>query len=109
MFDDLTYLTQSRPPPVVGPLESVGLEKMLRSFLAGQTATEAATEVAPSTATHLTGLERSGVFLMWEVGSCCDSVPRLEGVSIYAAGMAGREHSGGGGGYYDPTPGGDGP
>ena len=28
--------TQSRPLPVVSPLESVGLEKMLRSFLSGQ-------------------------------------------------------------------------
>ena len=27
-------------------------------------------------------------------------------VSVYAAGMACREDSGGGGGYYDPTPGG---
>ena len=39
------------------------------------TATDAA---APSTTTHLTGLERCGVFLMWEVGSCGDSMPRLE-------------------------------
>ena len=38
----------------------------------------AANEADPSTATHLTGLERCGVFLMWEVGSCCDSLPKLE-------------------------------
>ena len=37
----------------------------------------AADAAAPSTATHPTGLERRGVFLMWEVGSCCDSVPEL--------------------------------
>ena len=34
-------------------------------------------EAATSTVTHPTGLERSRVFLMWEVGSCCDSVPEL--------------------------------
>ena len=34
-----------------------------------------ANEAATSTATHPTGLERSCLFLMWEVGSCCDSVP----------------------------------
>ena len=40
------------------------------------------------------------MFLMWEVGSCCDSLP------VYVAGMAGGEDSGGGGGcHYDPTPG----
>ena len=38
----------------------------------------AADSAAPSTATHPTGLERCGVFLMWEVGSCCDSLPKLE-------------------------------
>ena len=70
------------------------------------TATEAATEAASSTATCPTGLERSDAFLMWEVGSCCDSVPKLgRGVSVYAAVMACREYSGGGGGggYYDPN------
>ena len=35
------------------------------------------TEAATSTATHPTGLERSRVFLMREVGSCCDSLPEL--------------------------------
>ena len=34
-----------------------------------------ASEAATSAATHQTGLERSCLFLMWEVGSCCDSVP----------------------------------
>ena len=45
--------TQSRLSPVVSPPASVGLEQMLQSFLS-------------STATHPTGLERRGVFLMWE-------------------------------------------
>ena len=34
-----------------------------------------ANKAATSTATHPTGLERSCLFLMREVGSCCDSVP----------------------------------
>ena len=34
-----------------------------------------ANAAATSTATHPTGLERRCLFLMWEVGSCCDSVP----------------------------------
>ena len=34
-----------------------------------------ANEATTSTATHPTGLERSCLFLMREVGSCCDSVP----------------------------------
>ena len=56
----------------------------------------AGTEAASSTATRLTGLEQSDVFLMWEVGSCGDSVPKLgRVVSVYAAGMACREDSGG--------------
>ena len=58
----------------VSPPESVGLEKMFNMVVSlGTTTTEAAT----STATRPTGLERSCVFLMWEVGSCCDSVPEL--------------------------------
>ena len=32
---------------------------------------------ASSTTTHPTGLERRGLFLMWEVGLCCDSVPEI--------------------------------
>ena len=36
LLQRLVAETQSRPLPVVGPLESVGLEKMLRSFLSGQ-------------------------------------------------------------------------
>ena len=64
-----------------------------------------------ATATRPTRLEWSGVFLLWEVGSCSNMVPELgRVVSVYAARMAGGENSGGGGGiYYDPTPGGDGP
>ena len=54
-------------------LVAVGLKKRLRSFLSGQQSNEAAT----STATHPTGLERSCLFLMREVGSCCDSVPNF--------------------------------
>ena len=74
-----------------------GNDAMVVSFRT--TAREAATEAASSTATCPTALERSDVFLMWEVGSCCDSVPKLgRGVSIYAAGMVCREDSGGGGG-----------
>ena len=34
-----------------------------------------ANEAATSAATHPTGLERSCLFLMREIGSCCDSVP----------------------------------
>ena len=41
---------------------------------------------------------------MWEVGSCCDLMPELGRIfSVYAAGMAGREDSGGI--HHDPTPG----
>ena len=36
LLQRLVAETQSRPLPVVGPPESVGLEKMLRSFLSGQ-------------------------------------------------------------------------
>ena len=71
----------------------------------GTTTTTAATA---ATATRPTRLERSGVFLLWEVGSCSNTVPELgRVVSVYVARMAGGENSGGI--YYDPTPGGDGP
>ena len=54
---------------------------------------------AATTATHPMRLERGGVFLLWEVRSCSNTVPELGRiVSIYAARI-----------YYDPTPGGDGP
>ena len=36
LLQRLVAETQSCPPPVVSPPESVGLEKMLRSFLSGQ-------------------------------------------------------------------------
>ena len=36
LLQRLVAETQSRPSPVVNPPESVGLEKMLRSFLSGQ-------------------------------------------------------------------------
>ena len=36
LLQSLVAEIQSRPPPVVSPPESVGLEKMLRSFLSGQ-------------------------------------------------------------------------
>ena len=49
-----------------------------------------ATEEASSTATRPTGLELSDVFLMWEVRSCCDSVPKL--------GWRAEKTPGGGGG-----------
>ena len=66
------------------------------------------TVTAAVTATRPTGLERSGVFLMWEVGSCSNTVPELgRVVPVYAARMADKENSGRV--YYDPTPGGDGP
>ena len=32
---------------------------------------------ASSAATLPTGLERRNLFFMWEIGSCCDSVPEL--------------------------------
>ena len=78
-----------------------GIGKDATAVSLGTTTTEAAT----STATRPTGLEWSGVFLMWEVGSCCDPVPKLgRVVSVYAAGMAGREDSGGGGGGFIMIP-----
>ena len=65
-------------------------------------------EATATTATRPTRLERSGVFLLREVGSCSNTVPELgRVVPVYAARMAGGENSGGI--YYDPTPGGDGP
>ena len=67
-----------------------------------------ATEAASSTATRPTGLERSDVVLMWEVGSCCYLVPKLGRVVSVLGGRAEKTPEGGGG-YYDPTPGGDGP
>ena len=64
------------------------------------------TAATAATATRPTRLERSSVFLLWEVGSCSNTVPELgRVVSVYAARMAGGENSGGI--YYDPTPGGD--
>ena len=42
----------------------------LRSFLSADAA-------ASSTATHPTGWERRSLLFMWEIGSCCDSVPKL--------------------------------
>ena len=66
------------------------------------------TVATTATATRPTRLERSGVFLLWEVGSCSNKVPELGRIlSVYAARMAGGENTGGI--YYDPTPGGDGP
>ena len=43
------------------------------------------TAATAATATRPTRLERSGVFLLWEVGSCSNTV-RV--VSVYAARMA---------------------
>ena len=37
----------------------------------------AAAAATSSTATHPTGLEWRSLFFMWEIGSCCDSVPEL--------------------------------
>ena len=62
LLQRLVTETQSRPLLVVSPPASMGLEQILRSFLSGQ---------------QPTGLERSSLFLMWEIGSCCDSVPEL--------------------------------
>ena len=54
---------------VVSPPESVGLDATVVPLW---TTTD---EAAASATTHPTGLEQSGLFLMREVGSCCDSVP----------------------------------
>ena len=63
--------------------------------------TTTTTEATAATATLPTRLERSDVFLMWEVRSCSNTVPELgRVVPVYAARMAGRENSGGI--YYDP-------
>ena len=70
LLQRLVAETQSRPSPVVSPPELVRLEKMLRSFLSGQQRTR-----LPPRQRHPTGLERSCLFLMREVGACCDSVP----------------------------------
>ena len=84
---------------------AVGIGKDVAVISLGTTTT---TEAAVATATRPTRLERSDVFLMWEVGSCSNTVPELgRVVPVYAASMADRENSGGI--YYDPTPGGDGP
>ena len=48
------------------------------------------TEATTATATRTTRLERSGVFLVWEVGSCSNTMPELGRViPVYAARMAG--------------------
>ena len=92
LLQHLVAETQSRPPPAVSPPEPAGLEHMLRSFLSGQQQRQA----TAATATCPTRLERSGVFLMREVGSCSNTVPELgRVVPVYAARMAGRENSGG--------------
>ena len=64
--------TQNRPSPVVSPPASVGLEQMLRSFLSGQQPTQLPPRQRPIRR------DWNGVFLMWEVGSCGDSMPELE-------------------------------
>ena len=84
----------------------IGTDVAVISF--GTTTTEATAATAATAATCPTRLERSGVFLVWEVGSCSNTVPELEHVvPVYAARMAGGENSGGI--YYNPTLGGDGP
>ena len=50
-----------------------GIVKKATVVSLGTTSTEAAT----STATCPTELQWSGVFLMWEVGSCCDPLPKI--------------------------------
>ena len=48
------------------------------------------------------------MFLLWEVGSCSNTMPELEGlISVYATRMANREDAWWI--YYDPTSGGNGP
>ena len=67
-------------PLVMSPPESIAGHESSGVGGIGEDATvvplwTTANEAATSTATHPTGLEWSCLFLMREVGSCCDSVP----------------------------------
>ena len=96
--------TQSRPPPVMSPLEPAGLEQMLRSFLAGQQQQQ-----RPPPRQQPVRRDWNGVvcFSCGKSGHAATRCPNFCGriggriASIYAARMAGGENSGGI--YYDPT------
>ena len=61
------------------------------------------TAIAAVTATRPTRLERSSVFLLWEVGSCSNTMSELGRIIyVYAVSMAGRDNAGGGGGIMIP-------
>ena len=54
--------------------------------------TAPATSTATATATCPAGLERCFMFLLWEVGSCSNTMPELESlISVYATRMADGE------------------
>ena len=99
--------TQSRPSPVVSPPESVGLEKMLRSFLSGQQQTRPPTRQRP--------IRRDWnvvvCFSCGKSGHAATRCPSLnESFPFMLLGWRVEKTPGGEGAlYYDPTPGGDGP
>ena len=85
----------------------IELEQMMRSFLAEQRQRQRPPQ-RQRPARRPRRLERRGVFLLWEVGSCSNTMPELEWlISVYAARMAGREDARWV--YYDPTSGGNWP
>ena len=89
LLQRLVAETQSRLPPVVSPPESVGLEKM---FLSGQQQSRQPPRQRP------VRRDWNGVvcFSCGKSGHDATWCPNLdESFSVYAAGMAGREDSGG--------------
>ena len=72
LLQQLVRETRSRPPAVVSPPVPTDLEQMLRSFLEGQRQRQ-----GPPPRKRPVRLERRGVFLLGEVGSCSDTLPEL--------------------------------
>ena len=104
LLQRLVAETQSRPSPVVSPPESVGLKKMLRSFLSGQQQQRQPPRQRPIRR------DWNGVvcFSCRKLGHAATWCPNLnESFSFMLPGWR-AEKTPGGGGYYDPTPGGDG-
>ena len=99
LLQRLVTETQSRPPPVMSRPAPTELEQMMRSFLSEQRQRQ-----RPSQRQRPARRDWSDVVCF----SCGKSGPELERlISVYAAGMAGREDVGWV--YYDPALGGNGP